>query len=125
MDGSQDFTASRLNFEIAGEGVAVDPATGCLSLPADRLAGITVTVTATDAAGRATSRYRLSVAAVAIEVTVETRDRTGVEMEALTAVAAGLLTIYDMCKAVDRGMRITDVHVLEKHGGKSGSYVAD
>ena len=68
MDGSQDFTASRLNFEIGGDGVAVDPATGCLSLPADRLAGITVTVTATDAAGRATSRYRLSVAAVAIEV---------------------------------------------------------
>jgi cyclic pyranopterin phosphate synthase len=49
---------------------------------------------------------------------------TGVEMEALTAVQVALLTIYDMCKAVDRGMRITDVHVLEKHGGKSGSWVA-
>ena len=60
--------------------------------------------------------------AVAIEVTVETRDRTGVEMEALTAVAAGLLTIYDMCKAVDRGMRIEGIRVLEKSGGRSGHY---
>ena len=64
-------------------------------------------------------------AAVAIEVTVETRDRTGVEMEALTAVAAGLLTIYDMCKAVDRGMRIGDIHLIEKQGGRSGHYRAD
>jgi cyclic pyranopterin phosphate synthase len=63
-------------------------------------------------------------AAVAIEVTVETRDRTGVEMEALTAVAAGLLTIYDMCKAIDRGMRIGDVHLIEKQGGRSGHYRA-
>ena len=62
---------------------------------------------------------------VAIEVTAETVGRTGVEMEALTAAAAGLLTIYDMCKAADRGMSIHDVRVLEKHGGKSGSYVAD
>ena len=50
--------------------------------------------------------------------------QTGVEMEALTAVQVALLTIYDMCKAVDRGMTITDVRLLEKHGGKSGSYVA-
>ena len=56
--------------------------------------------------------------------TVETVGPTGVEMEALTAVQVALLTVYDMCKAVDRGMRITDVHVLEKHGGKSGSWVA-
>ena len=49
---------------------------------------------------------------------------TGVEMEALTAVQVALLTIYDMCKAVDRGMTITDVKLLEKHGGKSGSYVS-
>ena len=49
---------------------------------------------------------------------------TGVEMEALTAVQVALLTIYDMCKAVDRGMTITDVTLLEKHGGKSGSFVA-
>ncbi len=55
---------------------------------------------------------------------VETHGQTGVEMEALTAVQIGLLTIYDMCKAVDRAMVIGDVRVLEKHGGKSGSYVA-
>jgi cyclic pyranopterin phosphate synthase len=54
--------------------------------------------------------------------TVETVGQTGVEMEALTAVQVALLTIYDMCKAVDRGMTMTDVRVLEKHGGKSGSY---
>ena len=56
--------------------------------------------------------------------TVETHGQTGVEMEALTAVNVALLTVYDMCKAVDRGMRITDVKLLEKHGGKSGSFVA-
>ena len=56
--------------------------------------------------------------------TVETIGQTGVEMEALTAVQVALLTIYDMCKAVDRGMTITDVRVLEKHGGKSGSFNA-
>ena len=55
---------------------------------------------------------------------VETHGQTGVEMEALTAVQIGLLTIYDMCKAVDRAMVIGEVRVLEKHGGKSGSYVA-
>jgi cyclic pyranopterin monophosphate synthase len=55
--------------------------------------------------------------------TVETVGQTGVEMEALTAVQVALLTIYDMCKAVDRGMTMTDVRVLEKHGGKSGSYL--
>jgi cyclic pyranopterin phosphate synthase len=55
---------------------------------------------------------------------VETLGRTGVEMEALTAVQVGLLTVYDMCKAVDRGMTITEVKVLEKHGGKSGDWVA-
>ena len=54
----------------------------------------------------------------------ETIGPTGVEMEALTAVQIALLTIYDMCKAVDRGMTITDVKLLEKHGGKSGSFVA-
>lgn len=55
---------------------------------------------------------------------VETVGKTGVEMEALTAVQIGLLTIYDMCKAIDRGMVMTDVRVLEKHGGKSGDWVA-
>lgn len=66
-----------------------------------------------------------SVARPAIEctATVETVGPTGVEMEALTAVQVALLTIYDMCKAVDRGMVITDVRVREKHGGKSGSFV--
>ena len=60
--------------------------------------------------------------AIICTATVETIGQTGVEMEALTAVQVALLTIYDMCKAVDRGMTMTDVRVLEKHGGKSGSY---
>jgi len=60
---------------------------------------------------------------VSVEVTVETRDRTGVEMEALTAVAAALLTIYDMCKAVDRDMRIEAIQLMEKRGGRSGHYL--
>ena len=55
---------------------------------------------------------------------VETFGRTGVEMEALTAVQVGLLTIYDMCKAADRGMVMGGIRVLEKHGGKSGDWVA-
>lgn len=55
---------------------------------------------------------------------VETFGKTGVEMEALTAVQIGLLTIYDMCKAVDRGMTINEVHVQEKRGGKSGDWHA-
>ncbi|NMM07856.1 cyclic pyranopterin monophosphate synthase MoaC [Polaromonas sp.] len=62
--------------------------------------------------------------AVCCTATVETVGPTGVEMEALTAVSVALLTIYDMCKAVDRGMTMTDVRLLEKHGGKSGSFVA-
>jgi cyclic pyranopterin phosphate synthase len=62
--------------------------------------------------------------AVHCRVRAETRGRTGVEMEALTAVQVALLTVYDMCKAVDRGMTITDVRLLEKHGGKSGDWVA-
>ncbi|VTU41094.1 Molybdenum cofactor biosynthesis protein C [Variovorax sp. PBS-H4] len=61
---------------------------------------------------------------VACTATVETVGPTGVEMEALTAVQVALLTIYDMCKAVDRAMTIDGVRVLEKHGGKSGSYMA-
>jgi cyclic pyranopterin monophosphate synthase len=62
--------------------------------------------------------------AIELEVTAETVDRTGVEMEALTAVAVGLLTIYDMCKAVERGMRIENIRLLEKSGGKSGHFIA-
>ena len=53
---------------------------------------------------------------------VETRGQTGVEMEALTAVQIALLTIYDMCKAVDRGMTMTDIRLLEKSGGRSGDW---
>lgn len=60
---------------------------------------------------------------VVCEVTVETFGRTGVEMEALTAVSTGLLTIYDMCKAIDRGMQIDAVRLLEKRGGKSGHWL--
>jgi cyclic pyranopterin monophosphate synthase len=55
---------------------------------------------------------------------VETYGKTGVEMEALTAVQVGLLTVYDMCKAVDRGMVMTDIRVTEKAGGKSGDWKA-
>ena len=65
-----------------------------------------------------------SAGAVICTATVETTGPTGVEMEALTAVQVALLTIYDMCKAVDRGMVMTGVRLLQKHGGKSGSYVA-
>ncbi|MEJ8675289.1 cyclic pyranopterin monophosphate synthase MoaC [Chromobacterium amazonense] len=63
--------------------------------------------------------------AVRIEVTAECNGQTGVEMEALTAVNVGLLTIYDMCKAVDRGMEISGIRLLEKDGGKSGSWRAE
>ena len=62
-----------------------------------------------------------------IECTVatETRGRTGVEMEALTGAQIALLTIYDMCKAVDRGMVISDIRLIEKAGGKSGNWKRD
>jgi cyclic pyranopterin monophosphate synthase len=62
--------------------------------------------------------------AVNCTVTAETVGRTGVEMEALTATAIALLTVYDMCKAVDRGMRIDNIRLLEKHGGKSGHWTS-
>ncbi len=65
----------------------------------------------------------LSASSVACTATVETVGPTGVEMEALTAVQVSLLTIYDMCKAADRGMRLQNVRIVEKHGGKSGSFV--
>jgi len=61
---------------------------------------------------------------VTCTATVETVGPTGVEMEALTAVQVALLTVYDMCKAVDRGMTMNDVRLVEKHGGKSGSFVS-
>jgi len=56
---------------------------------------------------------------------VRTAGKTGVEMEALTAVSVAALTVYDMCKAVDRGMRIEAVRLVEKHGGKSGDIVLE
>lgn len=63
--------------------------------------------------------------AVAITARVRTEARTGVEMEALTACAVAALTLYDMCKAVDRGMTIDNLRLLEKTGGRSGTYQAD
>lgn len=70
--------------------------------------------------------FEINVALTAIdaEVQVETVGKTGVEMEALTALNIGLLTIYDMCKAVDRGMRMEAIHLAEKSGGKSGHWRA-
>lgn len=61
---------------------------------------------------------------IRVEATVRTRWRTGVEMEALTCVTAACLTVYDMVKAIDRGMAIEGIRLLEKHGGRSGSFVA-
>lgn len=74
---------------------------------------------------RVAAEFEIDTAACAVTLTVsvETLGRTGVEMEALTAVSVGLLTIYDMCKAVDRGMVIANVLLLEKQGGKSGHYL--
>ena len=70
--------------------------------------------------------FEIDETATAITCTAQcdTIGQTGVEMEALTAVSVGLLTIYDMCKAVDRGMIISNIKLLEKHGGKSGDWTA-
>ena len=75
---------------------------------------------------RVTADFAIDDAKKAIHcrVTAECHGRTGVEMEALTATSVGLLTIYDMCKAVDRGMRIENLRLLEKSGGKSGHWLA-
>jgi cyclic pyranopterin phosphate synthase len=75
---------------------------------------------------RVSVQFELDDAESAVHCTVqaETLGRTGVEMEALTAVQVGLLTIYDMCKAADRGMVMTDVRLLEKQGGASGHWQA-
>jgi cyclic pyranopterin phosphate synthase len=62
---------------------------------------------------------------IIVTARTEALDRTGVEMEALTAVAAAALTIYDMCKAIDRGMEIRTIRLLEKAGGKSGHYMVN
>lgn len=73
---------------------------------------------------RVAVEFELDEAASSVRCTaqVETLGRTGVEMEALTAVQVGLLTVYDMCKAADRGMVMDGIRVLEKHGGKSGDW---
>ncbi len=63
--------------------------------------------------------------AVQIEATVRTTGKTGVEMEALTAVSVAALAIYDMCKAVDRGMRISEIRLAQKRGGRSGEIVLE
>ena len=78
------------------------------------------------ARGRSRSSKRRGELWPAVEcvASAETTGRTGVEMEALTAVAAALLTIYDMCKAVDRGMRLERIQLQEKTGGKSGRWAA-
>ena len=94
----------------------------CHPLALTRVAIEFVAAPAVDAA--ATGLIDEKKGTVSCTATVETVGPTGVEMEALTAVNIALLTIYDMCKAVDRGMAITDVKLLEKHGGKSGSFVA-
>lgn len=79
------------------------------------------------ALSRVTVEFEIDVdnAAVHCTAVAECFGRTGVEMEALTAVNVGLLTVYDMCKAIDRGMRIEGVRLLEKLGGKSGHWRAD
>ena len=76
---------------------------------------------------RVAVEFEVDAAASRVRCTaqVETVGRTGVEMEALTAVQIGLLTIYDMCKAADRGMVMGEIRVLEKHGGKSGDWVSE
>jgi cyclic pyranopterin monophosphate synthase len=78
-----------------------------------RVTGVDVSLATRDDDGRP----RIEILA-----TVRAFDRTGVEMEALTAVTLAALTVYDMCKAIDRGMRIVDVRLVEKHGGKSGTW---
>lgn len=77
--------------------------------------------------GKTGIEYRLETETQTISVycTVKTEGKTGVEMEALTGATVALLTIYDMCKAVDKGMIIEDVRLLQKTGGKSGTYTGD
>jgi cyclic pyranopterin phosphate synthase len=81
-----------------------------------RVTGVDVSLATRDDDGRP----RIEILA-----TVRAFDRTGVEMEALTAVTLAALTVYDMCKAIDRGMRIVDVRLVEKQGGKSGTWTRD
>jgi cyclic pyranopterin phosphate synthase len=69
--------------------------------------------------------FSFEVSRVRVEVSVSTEAKTGVEMEALTAVAVACLTIYDMCKSVDREMEINTIRLLEKSGGRSGHFLRD
>ncbi len=69
--------------------------------------------------------FQLAETHIEVEATVKSEGKTGVEMEALTACSVACLTIYDMLKAVDRGMRITDLRVVAKSGGKSGPFTAE
>jgi cyclic pyranopterin phosphate synthase len=69
-------------------------------------------------------KYVPDRSAIEITATCRLKGRTGVEMEALTAASVAALTIYDMCKAIDRGMVVTDLRLLKKSGGKSGDYEA-
>jgi cyclic pyranopterin phosphate synthase len=62
---------------------------------------------------------------IEVSATVKVEGKTGVEMEALTACSVACLTLYDMCKAVDRGMKITNLRLVEKSGGKSGHFIAE
>jgi cyclic pyranopterin monophosphate synthase len=74
---------------------------------------------------KVTVDFTVEAAFIDVEATVKVEGKTGVEMEALTACSVACLTLYDMLKAVDRGMRITDLRLVEKTGGKSGSFKAD
>jgi cyclic pyranopterin monophosphate synthase len=74
---------------------------------------------------KASVEFALNADSIDVEATVKVEGKTGVEMEALTACSLACLTIYDMLKAVDRGMRITDLRLVEKTGGKSGPFKAD
>jgi cyclic pyranopterin phosphate synthase len=74
---------------------------------------------------KASIEFTLNAGSIDVEATVKVEGRTGVEMEALTACSVSCLTIYDMLKAVDRGMRITDLRLIEKMGGKSGTFKAE
>lgn len=87
------------------------------------LTGVTVDFSCREAAGAAAANPA-APASIECAVSVSTQGPTGVEMEALLAVQIGLLTIYDMCKAIDRGMIISDVRLLAKHGGAGGPWLA-
>lgn len=69
--------------------------------------------------------HDMAISAIDVVATVKVEGKTGVEMEALTACSVACLTLYDMCKAVDRGMRITDLRLMEKTGGKSGHFTGE